>query len=156
MIYVRLRPRQPRPVLVPEDRASEAVAGEASAEDGVLSRERERIGRIAAAVLDSELTKLPAEDQMILRMRFWNARRAPEIAATLHIDQKKEYKRIDKLLTGLRRELERAGIRRTDANEILSRCDREMPFEPPRPAGNRALRPSDPNDGIGDGESRWS
>src|SRR5258708_25729381 len=124
MIYVRLRPRQPRPVLVPEDRASEAVAGEASAEDGVLSRERERIGRIAAAVLDSELTKLPAEDQMILRMRFWNARRAPEIAAPLHIDHKKVDKRTDQLLTVLRRDLQPAGIRRPAPTQILARSDR--------------------------------
>jgi RNA polymerase sigma factor for flagellar operon FliA len=156
MIYVRLPPRQPRPVLVPEDSASEAVAAEASAEDGVLSHERERIGRIAATVIDGELTKLGPEDQLILRMRFWNARRAPEIAATLHMDQKKVYKRIDKLLAGLRRELERAGIRHTDADELLSRCDQEMTFEPPKPSGKRGPRPSDPSDGIGDGESRWS
>jgi RNA polymerase sigma factor (sigma-70 family) len=156
MIYLRLPPRQPRPVLVSEESATEATSGEASAEDGILSRERERIARIAAAVIDGEIRKLDAGDQMILRMRFWHARRAPEIAATLHMDQKKVYKRIDKLLAGLRRHLERAGIRRTDVDELLSRCDQEMTFEPPKPTGKRAPRPSDRTDGIGDGESRWS
>jgi RNA polymerase sigma factor for flagellar operon FliA len=127
-IYARLPPRQPRPVFVSKEKASEALSGEASAEDGVLSRERERIGRLAAVVLDAEMTKLDAEDRLILKMRFWHARRHQEIAATLHMDQKKVYKRIDKLLAALRRELERAGIRREDFDDLTHQSLPEIPL----------------------------
>ena len=153
-IYIRLPPRQPRPVLVAEEASAEVVPDASHADDAVLGRERERIGRITAAVLDDELTKLDGEDQLILRMRFWQAKKAPEIAAALHIDQKKVYKRIDKLLARLRRELERAGIRRDDIDELLCGSDHEIAFEPAAAAGKTAARPSDPTDGIGGGAGR--
>lgn len=152
-IYYRLPPRQPRPVLVAEEASADAVPDGSQADDDILGHERERIARITAAVLDDQLTKLDGEDQLILRMRFWQAKKAPEIAVALHIEQKKVYKRIDKLLARLRRELERAGIRRADIDELLCGGDQEIVFEPARP-GKTPPRPSDPADGIGGGAGR--
>ncbi|HWS73106.1 MAG TPA: hypothetical protein VN605_13395, partial [Thermoanaerobaculia bacterium] len=63
-------------------------------------------------------------------------------------------KRIDKLLARLRRELERAGIRRADIDELLCGSDHEIAFEPAVGAGKTAARPSDPTDGIGGGAGR--
>lgn len=153
-IYVRLPPRQPRPVLVSEEASAEVIPDGAGADDELLGRERERIARITAAVLDGELAKLEGEDQIILRMRFWQAKKAPEIATLLHLEQKKVYKRIDKLLLRLRRELERAGIRRADVDDVLFGSEHEIAFESAPRAGKTALRPSDPADGIGGGAGR--
>jgi DNA-directed RNA polymerase specialized sigma24 family protein len=47
-------------------------------------------------------------------MRFWHGQRVPDIARTLHLDQKKLYKRLDKLFQVLRRELEKAGFSQAD------------------------------------------
>jgi len=153
-IYVRLPPRQPRPVLVDEESSADAVPDGKGADDEVLGKERDRINRITAAVLDDELGKLEAGDQHILRLRFWQGKKAPEIAATLHIEQKKVYKRIDKLLLRLRRELERAGIRRADVDGLLCGSDPQGGFEPPPGPGNSDPGPSDPSDGIGGGAGR--
>lgn len=150
-IYVRLPPRQPRPVLVAEEASASTVPDGAHADDRLIGRERERIARITASVLDDQLTRLEDEDQLILRMRFWQAKKAPEIAAALHMDQKKVYKRIDKLLARLRRDLERAGIRRADVDELLFGGDQAVAFESAARPGKSPARPSDPADGIGGG-----
>jgi len=150
-IYVRLPPRQPRPMLVGQEGSTESVPDGRQADDELLGQERQRLGRMAAATLDSELTKLDPEDQLILRMRFWQAKKAPEIAAILHIEQKKVYKRIDKLLLRLRRELERAGIRSSDIEDLFHG---QIGLDYGAGAGKTDARPSKPSDGIGGGASR--
>ena len=48
------------------------------------------------------------------------------IARTLHIEQKKLYKRLDKLFGTLRRGLESAGLSKRDVGALLSRGDQEI------------------------------
>jgi RNA polymerase sigma factor for flagellar operon FliA len=153
-IHKRLPPRQPRPIQVNEEVSSDAVADGGHADDGIVGHEREELARIAMRVLDEQMTKLEPDDQLILRMRFWQARKAREIAMALHIEEKKVYKRIDKLLLRLRRELERAGIQRRDIDDLLHAEGREMTFDDGGGAGNTDPSPSDPADGIGGGASR--
>jgi RNA polymerase sigma factor (sigma-70 family) len=160
-IYIRLPTRQPRPMLVAEDSSSESVADAAHADDALLGRERQRIARIAASVLDRELASLDADDQLILRLRFWHAQKAKEIAETLHMEPKKVYKRIDKLLLTLRRELERAGIRRSDVDELLGDSEQAIAFEDERgrfadaePGGKTDATSLSSPDGIGGGAGR--
>jgi RNA polymerase sigma factor (sigma-70 family) len=146
-IYMRLPPRQPRPLLVSEDASADAVPDSARADDALLGREREHVARKVAALVDREMARLGADDQLLLRMRFWEGRKAPEIASALHIDQKKVYKRLDKLFLGFKKELERAGIPRAEIDELLATDHHEM-------AGNTDPGPSDPPDGIGGGAGR--
>jgi RNA polymerase sigma factor for flagellar operon FliA len=125
-IYVRLPLRNPRPVLVSDELLPEAVAVAADAADRIESRDHERTARHAATTMDGLLEHMDAEDRLILQMRFWDSLRVPEIARTLHIEQKKLYKRLDKLYVTLRRGLESAGLSKGDVGTLLSRGDHEV------------------------------
>ena len=58
------------------------------------------------------LAGLEPEDRLILRLRFEQALSVVEIATTLRVEAKPLYRRIERLLGGLRRDLERAGVDR--------------------------------------------
>jgi len=100
-ICLRLPMRQPRAVLVTESSVPE-MAAESAADDGVMHQQRECTARTLATAMDGAMQSMDAEDQIILKMRFWHAAKVPDIAAALHVDQKKLYKRIDKLIATLR------------------------------------------------------
>jgi RNA polymerase sigma factor for flagellar operon FliA len=104
-MYARLPARSPRPVLVSEVAAAEAVPDGRSADEDLLQHEQDVAMRTTAKTLDCAIAKMDPEDQLILRMRFWSDRRVADIAAALGLDPKKTYKRIDRLLAGLRAEL---------------------------------------------------
>jgi RNA polymerase sigma factor (sigma-70 family) len=125
-IYVRLPLRNPRPILVSDELLPDAIAIDGDAGDRVESRERARTARHAAVTMDDLLGHMNAEDRMILQMRFWEALKVPEIARTLHIEQKKLYKRLEKLFGTLRRGLESAGVSKRDVGNLLSRGDHEI------------------------------
>ncbi|HEX3534940.1 MAG TPA: sigma-70 family RNA polymerase sigma factor [Gemmatimonadaceae bacterium] len=153
-IALRLPPRIPRPMLVTEEAAPDLVAASDDPSDGPASREREQIARRAASVLDTIMTSFDPEDRLILKMRFWSAQRIADIAATLHLDAKKTYKRIDKLLGKVRGALERAGIGRKEIDDLFAHGDRPVEIAPA--VGIPSTRPSKPAGDIGGGESRLS
>jgi RNA polymerase sigma factor (sigma-70 family) len=153
-IYVRLPLRTPRPVLISDDATPEVAALDADADDRVESRDRERSARCCAVALDAALANFDAEDRLILQLRFWDSRKVPEIARITGIDQKKIYKRLDKLFGVLRGALETAGIGRGDVDQLLGRGDQEIrlgvlsrrestPFRPSNPSGGEEMRGGD-------------
>ena len=125
-IHARLPVRQPRPVLVSGDLLPENAANEEDTESRALEAERARLVRAIAIVLDRCMADADAEDQIILRMRFWSARRVPDIARALQLDQRKVYKRIERLLVRMRSALAAGGVRRAEVDEILARNDQEI------------------------------
>lgn len=125
-IYVRLPNRNPRPGLVSGEVSPDAAAVESDAGDRVESRDRERTARRTAAILDKVLDTFDKEDRVILRLRFLRGRKVPEIARVLHLDQKKLYKRLDKLFATLRRALESAGVSRSDVEALLGHGDHDI------------------------------
>jgi RNA polymerase sigma factor (sigma-70 family) len=127
-IHARLPMRQPRPVLVSGESMPEPLA-DADAEVRIASIERKRVAAATARALDAFIAGADAQDQIILRMRFWNMRRVPDIAAALRIDQRKVYKRIERLLVRMRAALEAAGVTRDDVEEMLARGDQEISIE---------------------------
>jgi RNA polymerase sigma factor (sigma-70 family) len=133
--YARLPHRTPRPVLVHESDAAHAIASTSDSEADAVRRDRERSSRAVAAAIDSAMATMDPEDQIILRMRFWSARSVPDIAAALQLDQKKLYKRIDRLLVALRKSLEAAGLGRRQIEDVLESGEIEIRFS----EGNRAL-----------------
>lgn len=151
VIYVRLPPRLPRPVLVSDADAPDVAASGNEADCDVLSAERETTARNCAKALDEITTQLDAEDQIILRMRFANAMRVPDIARTLNLDMKKLYKRIDKLLLRLRAALEAAGVCRGEIEDLLAHGDQDIRLGLIG-EGKTAKSPSHHDDGgFGDG-----
>jgi RNA polymerase sigma factor (sigma-70 family) len=153
-IALRLPPRAPRPMLVTEETAPDLVAAADDPSDGPMSREREEVARRAASVLDGIMNSLEPEDRLILKMRFWSAQRVADIAGTLHLDAKKTYKRIDKLLGKARTALERAGIGRKEIDDLFTHGDR--PVEIASAEGIPSTRPSKAAGDFGGGKSRLS
>lgn len=143
-LYARLPLRNPRPVLVSDDGLSDTVAGEDDADDRLGAGDREHAARLTAQTVDAVLAKFDAEDRVILQMRFWHGRKVSDIARMLHLDQKKVYKRLDKLFATLRRALETAGIGRGDVDKLLGRGDQDIRFDLATAGENPAFRPSHP------------
>jgi RNA polymerase sigma factor for flagellar operon FliA len=149
-LYLRLPVRQPRPMLVP-DNAVPDIPAPIAADDGVMQQHRECTARAVSHALDDAIDSMDSQDKVILRMRFWYGKKVPDIAATLHMDQKKLYKRIDHLIGGLRVALEGAGIARDDIGDLLTHTDHDLTLR----AENRPARPSHQPDGdLGEGADR--
>lgn len=152
-MYLRLPLRHPRPVLVSGEVSPDAVAAESESDDRIEAEEREQLARQAAGCLDRLFERMEAEDRLILQMRFWEARKVPDIAQRLQLDQKKLYKRLDKLYASLRQALEAEGVRKKDVDSLLTKGDNDLRFGPSRPeSGNTPFRPSK----IAGGEVRGS
>jgi DNA-directed RNA polymerase specialized sigma24 family protein len=120
-----------------------------SVEPVLFSGERAMVARHTAATIDAAIATMDPEDQVILRLRFWNARTIPEIARSLKLDGKKLYKRIGKLLGQLKFTLEGAGVEAADAREILGHSDHELAFAFPDAEGKPEFRHSKPLDAVG-------
>lgn len=112
--------RQPRRAAKSEltEEMREPVS-DASAEDDLLSGEREAAARRAGAILSRELDRLPAEDRLIVKMRFIDSMKVSTMARLLHADQKQLYRRIDRLVAGLREALLAAGVAMSDIGDML-------------------------------------
>jgi RNA polymerase sigma factor (sigma-70 family) len=145
-IVARLPIRQPRPVLVA---AIENTDNGPSIEPALFSSERAVIARHTAATIDAAIATMESEDQVILRLRFWNARTIPQIARSLRLDDKKLYKRIGKLLAQLKFTLEGAGVKAADACELLDFSDHELAFAFPEGRRKPQFRHSKPLDAVG-------
>lgn len=141
-IYLRLPLRSPRPVLVSEEAAPDVAALDAEADDRVEMHDRERAARNVAAAVDRQLQSLEPEDRLILQLRFWEALKVPEIAQRLQIEQKKLYKRLDRLFRVMREALEEAGVEKADVGTLLCHGDQEIRFSFPHSREIPPLGPS--------------
>jgi RNA polymerase sigma factor (sigma-70 family) len=68
-------------------------------------------------VVFREIQALPAEDRLLVRMR--TELKVADIARMRGMDQKRLYRRLDKIYARLRKTLEKQGIRRKDVEELL-------------------------------------
>jgi RNA polymerase sigma factor (sigma-70 family) len=121
-IYLRLPQRNPRPVLIStsSDDAPDVAATNYAADDRVEMRERESTARRVASALDRLIESMNAEDRLILKLRFWHELKVSDIAPIMGIEQKKLYKRLDRLRDNMRRDLETAGVAKSDIETVLS------------------------------------
>jgi len=97
----------------------EGVPGPAAADDRVIGQEDAAQSRATDEALSRALERLPPEDRVILRMRFWEDMSVADIARGLHLEQKPLYRRVDRSLTLLRKHLEAAGITRERVRSLL-------------------------------------
>jgi RNA polymerase sigma factor for flagellar operon FliA len=141
-IYLRLPSRNPRPVVISDDIVPDVVAVEPDAYDRMEAGDRAQTLRQAFRKIDDFLKTMDVEDRLILQMRFWDARRVPDIAQALHLDQKKLYKRLERLFLLLRRELESAGVSQSDVAGLLIGGDEEIHLNLLSAAEIQANRPS--------------
>jgi RNA polymerase sigma factor (sigma-70 family) len=152
-IYLRLPPRNPRPVVVSEEIVPDVMTVEADAYERIEAGDRARAVRQAFQCIDGVVKGMESEDQLILQMRFWHGQRVPDIARTLHLDQKKLYKRLDRLFLVLRRELGTAGVSQSDVAGLLAEGDEEVHLNVIPPGDFPPLGPSNGRGG-GQGQGR--
>lgn len=95
------------------------VESEAHA-DSLVAGESAREARQAVnAALQRVMAGLSVEDRLILRMRYWEGSSVAEIGRALRLDQKPLYRRLERLLAQLRRELAAAGVVHDAVSELL-------------------------------------
>ena len=121
---MRLPARAPRHVS--DEGIPESAAVDEAVPDRLEQADCERSARAAARAMDDLLETFDAQDRLLLQMRFWDARKVPEIARTMQVEQKKVYKRLEKLFLTLRRGLERAGVTKSDVARLLTRGEHEI------------------------------
>ncbi len=119
-------PRVMRSFTTVDDLAAVAVSEDSSAEyasasAGLDRREAEVTAVRVAAVLDDVMASLPAQDQLILKMRFQNGAAISTISRVLGLEQQPLYRRVDRLLAAVRAGLERAGVSADDARDVIHR-----------------------------------
>jgi RNA polymerase sigma factor (sigma-70 family) len=158
LLYLRLPLRNPRPVLISDEVSPDAVAVDGDADARVTARDRERTAQLFAGTMDEARASLEPEDRLMLELRFAHNYKVPDIARVLHLDQKKIYKRLERLFVILRRALEGAGVCKADVDQLLDRGDQEIPLNLTNFGETPAFRPSNPVDGKeshgGDGVPR--
>jgi RNA polymerase sigma factor for flagellar operon FliA len=90
-----------------------------------VAERRDEAARMDGA-LAAALDRLADDERLLLRLRFREDLSVADIARLLKIDQKPLYRRLERLKTGLRRELEAAGIRRDLVLALVGAPDVEL------------------------------
>lgn len=113
-------PRSPHRRLVSLDLAAGHRTTTADPFAALLDRHRERHGRVLGRHLQQTVGALPAEDQLLIRMRHGLGLKISQIAALLGADQKRLYRRFDTIHERLRSSLSAAGISARDVAEVTA------------------------------------
>jgi len=92
------------------------------AEQEVLAQHRSAAAVTArtARIIRTAMAALPASDRRLLKWRFLQGRNVADIARDFALDQKRLYRRFERILAGLRARLESAGVSRPIAMSALS------------------------------------
>jgi RNA polymerase sigma factor (sigma-70 family) len=97
----------------------------------LVQAEREQQFERIHAALARHLDTLPAQDRLLLQLRFEQGLSVADIARTLAIEQKPLYRRVEQLLGRLRAALEAEGLRPDDGGEARANPDGSL--TPPLP-----------------------
>jgi RNA polymerase sigma factor (sigma-70 family) len=107
-----------RPVEVGAEPLS-AVATQFSADSALDVQDASDERRQAEHALETAVSRLPAEDRVVLRMHYWEGMTVAEIARSLSLDQKPLYKRFDRLLGALKQSLISSGLTGGRVSELV-------------------------------------
>lgn len=107
-----------RPVGV-GDEPLETLPSTSAADEQVVAEEADGERRVAEDALKRALDGLPPEDRVIVRMRMWEEMSVADISRALRLEQKPLYRRLERIFTRLREQMEGAGITREDVRRML-------------------------------------
>lgn len=112
------RARPPRLVALAEEDV-ERIESAHTADDRAVALDRARRSRTASRVVREAMQSLPAEDQLILRLRFGRGQSIADIARALGIEQRPLYRRVESTLATLRRALEAEGLDASYVRDLI-------------------------------------
>jgi hypothetical protein len=116
----RLASRGPARQFVSEEEAGQIESDSPRTDATVVRAEQDFLAKRVQTALDRARQALDPEDRLILRMRFEDGVPVADIARALHFDQKRLYRRIDRLLVTVGASLEREGISRLEVRALLA------------------------------------
>ena len=114
-LAARLPPRTTRH-FESDDALAGMAAADRAADELVTERHRQETAARVSRVLQGVMSGLEQQDRLILVLKFEDGRTVADIAATLRLEQKALYRRVEKLLEKLREGLEAEGF---DAAMVL-------------------------------------
>jgi RNA polymerase sigma factor (sigma-70 family) len=116
----RLPERTPRPRAAALDPTiEEGLAAADDAASRVVEGDRARLAERASTAIRDALAALPAEDRMVIKLRFGSRMSIADVARILQLEARPLYRRIEALLAQLRRALGAAGIDSATAEELI-------------------------------------
>jgi RNA polymerase sigma factor for flagellar operon FliA len=110
----KLSARGPSRKFVPEEAAGEIASDLPSPETNVVRAEEGFRAKRAQAVLMRAREALPPVERLILRMRYDDRMPVADIARALHLDQRRLYRTIERILGSLRAAMAADGISEAD------------------------------------------
>ena len=116
----KLARRGPKRQLVAEEQAEAIESREPPPDAHVVRVEQEFVAKRVRAALDRARQSLEPEERLILKMRFEDAVPVADIARALHLNQKRLYRTIERLLARIGERLDAEGISRADARELFA------------------------------------
>ena len=85
-------------------------------DETVIQREDQEAKKSLEGIVKTQLSELSPEDRLLLKMKYEDNFKVSEIAEILKLDQKKTYRKINKILSDLKEEFLKKGI---NINSIL-------------------------------------
>jgi RNA polymerase sigma factor (sigma-70 family) len=115
----RILQRLPPAQLVAESEANAAMSSSLPPDVGVLRDEQDSLAKRVRTALDNARQGLTPEERLILQMRFEDAVPVADIARALHLNQKRLYRTLERLLGDLCKSLEAEGVSRDDVRALF-------------------------------------
>jgi RNA polymerase sigma factor for flagellar operon FliA len=127
-------PRMREVAIGPAELPAQTVA----TDERVLADERRRASEHLSSIMSAIVARLPEDEQLILQLRFEGGMTVPEIARALQLDQKLLYRRIERRMRDIRKELESTGVASADVLDLIGRDEAVLEFD----LGKQNWRPS--------------
>jgi RNA polymerase sigma factor (sigma-70 family) len=139
--------RAPRPFIAAfDDIKTDLRTDSSTVEESAQVADRLLLSQRLSDAVRFTLREAPADERLLLRMRFEGGMTIAQIARALGVDQKPLYRRIKRGLLRLRAHLEKCGFGDADVDTVLShQCDLDFGFD----MENAQHRPSTDQDRSG-------
>ncbi|HEX3070109.1 MAG TPA: sigma-70 family RNA polymerase sigma factor [Thermoanaerobaculia bacterium] len=135
-----VRRRAPRASEVEQTDEMPEPASSISADDKLVTSERETTARRTNAIVNRELGRLPSEDRLIMKLHYIDSMKVSTMARLLKADQKRLYRRIKHIGVKLQEALLAAGVAMSDIGDMLINGADSLNFDfgpsDPKPEGS--------------------
>jgi RNA polymerase sigma factor (sigma-70 family) len=123
----KLTRRAPKRQMVAETHADGLESQDPSPDANVVRVEQEFLAKRVRVALERAKHALEPEERLILKMRFEDAVPVADIARALHLNQKRLYRTIERLLASIGERLEAEGVSREDARQLFTNGTLDSP-----------------------------